>query len=113
MTGEVISLDQCRNCGGTIEASAKFCAHCGKRVKRPSPTADGEQNLRDAAKDFARGTVAEARNLGAEALRSDVGKKVAAGAALGAVAGAVVPLIGPAIGATLGAGYVAFKRLTK
>lgn len=113
MTGEVVPLDQCGNCEGTIEASAKFCAHCGKRVKRPSQNTEGEQNLREAAVEFARGTVVEARNLGAEALRSDVGKKVAAGAALGAVAGAVLPLIGPAIGATLGAGYVAFKRLTK
>lgn len=63
--------------------------------------------------DFVKGTAAEAKTLSADALKSDVGKKIAAGAALGAVAGAILPLIGPTIGATFGAGYVAFKRLTK
>lgn len=98
-----------------MEAGARYCQHCGARAPAPAPgdgTAD-ETKLRDAALEFARGTVREARALGKEALQSDIGRKVAAGAALGAAAGVVIPVIGPAIGATLGAGYVAFKRLAR
>ncbi|HEX8303222.1 hypothetical protein [Sphingomonas sp.] len=112
MDGDIVRLESCTKCGGSIQGDASFCNHCGKRVKR-APSDGDPANLGEAAVEFAKGTAVEARNLGAEALRSDIGKKVAAGAALGAVAGAVLPLIGPAIGATLGAGYVAFKRLTK
>jgi hypothetical protein len=110
--GEVVRLDNCAYCAATVEADAQYCAQCGKSIN-VSSTPGERGKLRHAAIEFAKGTAKEARDLSAEALKSDIGKKVAAGAALGAVAGAVVPLVGPAIGATLGAGYVAFKRLTK
>jgi uncharacterized membrane protein len=92
-----------------LETDAAFCSGCGKKVEADKARGD----IRAAIAEFAAGSVHEAKSLSVEALRSDTGKKVAAGAALGATVGLIVPLIGPAIGATLGAGYVAFKRLTR
>ena len=46
-------------------------------------------------------------------LKSETGRKVAAGAAIGAVAAVVVPFVSIGVGAVVGAGVAAFRRFAK
>ena len=106
---EVVRLAPCDRCGHGLEPGAKFCSGCGRRVQSD----DGGSTLKAAVSEFASGAAREAKSFGIAAMRSETGKKVAAGAALGAAAGAILPVLGTITGAMLGAGYVAFQRLTK
>ena len=65
------------------------------------------------AKQFAKGALGEVRTTAREVLASDLGKKMAAGAALGAAAATAIPFVGWATGAAFGAGFIAYKRLMK
>ena len=68
-----------------------------------------QNNLRE----FAEGAVSEIKSTSRSVLKSDTGKKMAAGAAIGAVAAAALPVIGWGAGAIIGAGFIAYKRLIK
>jgi hypothetical protein len=109
----------CVECSNILSDQARFCSECGARVPKSGSAAasadpaDPPQTRTAAVKQYAKEVAGEAGELSKTALKSDLGKKMAAGAAIGAVVAVPVPFIGPAVGAVLGAGIVAFRRLTK
>ncbi|MGZ8997611.1 MAG: hypothetical protein ACXW2T_02025 [Allosphingosinicella sp.] len=60
--------------------------------------------------DFASGAADEIKRTAEPILKSETGRKVAAGAAIGAVAAVVVPFVSIGVGAVIGAGVAAFRR---
>ena len=109
---------KCIHCSCALVEQAKFCSECGREVVSPnSDVPDSETRAAGAktaaVKQYAMEVSHEAAELSKTALKSDFGKKMAAGAAIGAVVAVPVPFIGPAVGAVVGAGVVAFRRLTK
>lgn len=114
----------CKQCEEPPSPGAKFCSNCGASVAEANllqPDADPATDLPGdkagskgkAIKRYAQDVATEAKELGAEALKSEFGKKLAAGAGIGAVVAIPIPLVGPAVGALVGAGIVAFRRFTK
>jgi hypothetical protein len=59
---------------------------------------------------FATGAAEEIRQTAEPVLKSETGKKVAAGAAIGAVAAVAIPFVSIGVGAIVGAGVVALRR---
>ncbi len=110
MDSAIVSMEQCRHCDHSIEEGARFCSSCGKRV---SVANTDRGDLRGVAKEFVTGVGKEMRGLSVDALKSDAGKKIAAGAAMGAAASVIIPFVGPLLGATVGAGLVAYSKLFK
>lgn len=109
---------KCAQCNSTLVDQSKFCSECGAEVQKAEIHADDESAAApvtngQAVKQYAVEVAQEAGELSKTALRSDLGKKIAAGAAIGAVVAVPVPFIGPMVGAAVGAGIVAIKRLTK
>lgn len=97
-------------CEADLPPGANFCPACGA----PATKEEAEDiSATSAIRQFATGTVEEMKTVGREALKSDIGKKMAAGAALGAVAAAALPFVSAGVGALFGGGYVLFKRITK
>lgn len=92
----------------------KFCPQCGHSLaaQAPAKVSNAESTV-ELVRDFATGATREIKDTGRAALRSELGKKMAAGAAIGAVAAAVIPFIGWGVGAVAGAGLVAYRRLLK
>jgi uncharacterized Zn finger protein (UPF0148 family) len=105
---EVAERD-CEKCHQPFFSDAKFCGHCG----HSQIEAATDQSTSRVVQQFATETAREIKKSTHEALKSDLGKKMAAGAAIGAVAAAAVPFVGWATGAVVGAGFIAYKRLTK
>lgn len=101
-------MSQCNQCEAELAENAKFCSQCGTAVASQSP-ADVLRKAKtyacDAADDIIEG--------GTTLVTSDLGKKMAAGAAVGAIAVAPIPVVGWFAGATIGAGLVAFRQITK
>lgn len=107
---------KCGDCGGELLETAKFCSECGSKVAdadRDASEPEGNGSKTALVKQYAVDVTHEAAELSKTALKSDLGKKIAAGAAIGAVVAIPVPFIGPGLGAVVGAGVVAFRRLTK
>ena len=110
---------RCVECNSTLSDQSKFCSECGAKVREsasvetPAETAEAPSSKAAAVKQYAKDVAEEAGELSKTALKSDPGKKMAAGAAIGAVVAVPVPFVGPAVGAVVGAGIVAFRRLTK
>jgi hypothetical protein len=111
---------ECSKCSFKLRGEEKFCSNCGAAV--PLPPASGmtqedsdpaSATTTEAMKRYAKDVVHEAGELSKTALKSDLGKKMAAGAGIGAVIAVPIPFVGPAVGAVVGAGIVAFRRLTK
>jgi uncharacterized membrane protein YvbJ len=106
----------CQQCGFNINEGSKFCSECGSALTAPEsrvaspPSSETTASL---VRDFAAGTMRQIDETGRSALKSDLGKKMAAGAAIGAVAAAAIPFIGWATGAVAGAGFIAYQRLLK
>ncbi len=100
---------QCSKCERSVWDDAKFCSECGYSLGAVEPSRETLTSV----KDFALGTAAEIQKGSQEALRSETGKKMAAGAAIGAVLATVIPFVGWGAGAFLGAGFVAYKRFTR
>lgn len=112
----------CKQCGVELPSDANFCLECGSAIDRGAVALGSKQSeispkldestgetLKNYTKDVAR----EAGELSKSAVKSDLGKKMLAGAGIGAVVALPLPFVGPAIGAVVGAGIVAFRRLTK
>lgn len=95
----------CSNCDAALGVDAKFCSECGTSVEQIS----GLDVLRS-AKAYVCDAADDMIEAGQEVVGTDLGKKMAAGAAVGALAVAPIPVIGWAAGAVIGAGLVAFKH---
>jgi predicted RNA-binding Zn-ribbon protein involved in translation (DUF1610 family) len=103
-----VVVAHCTSCGSELTEGAKFCAQCGTAVEAQSGTdilRKAKTVACDAADDMIEG--------GSDLVHSDLGKKMAAGAAVGALVAAPIPIVGWAAGATIGAGLVAFRNITK
>ncbi len=93
-------------CGAELAENAKYCGQCGTAVEQFS----GVNFLRQ-AKTVACQAADDIIDGGESIVTSDLGQKMAAGAAVGALCVAPIPIIGWAAGAAVGAGLVAFKHL--
>src|SRR4249919_3173715 len=99
---------ECKHCEEPLTPGAKFCSNCGASVadaivsQAEDPVTDllGDQagSTGEAIKRYAQDVATEAKDLGAEALdigaealKSDFGKKLAAGAGIGAVVAIPIP----------------------
>ena len=109
---------KCGQCNSTLIDHSKFCSECGAQVQKveqheDAPPSAAQVTNGQAVKHYAVEVAHEAGELSKTALKSDLGKQMAAGAAIGAVVAVPIPFVGPMVGAAVGAGIVAFKRLTK
>jgi len=102
----------CAECNEALVETANFCSSCGAPIKAHDDGAASATNTA-AVKQYAKDIAYEASDLSKAALKSDLGKKMAAGAGLGALIAVPIPFVGPAVGAVVGAGIVAFRRFTK
>lgn len=106
----------CTACDEVVPEGARFCPACGQAVTVDQPTVplpDADTSTVESVKRYAKDVAHEAQDLSKAALKSDLGKKMAAGAGVGALLAVPIPFVGPAVGAVVGAGIVAFKRFTK
>ena len=99
MTTQTASVE-CPNCSARSFETDNYCAGCGRPLGSTAKI----------AKDFAVGVAEEIGKTGRTIMKSEGGKKIAAGAALGAVVAAAVPFFTLGTGAVLGAGFAAYRR---
>ena len=100
----------CSHCSAEMPDGARFCPRCGKAAE---PGEGGRQSVGEMLVGFAAGAADEIRQTAEPVLKSETGKKVAAGAAIGAVAAVAIPFVSIGVGALVGAGYVALRRAAK
>ncbi len=100
----------CGRCSAEIPADANYCPSCGTAVPRGEAP---EQSVGEMLVEFATSTADELKQTGRTVLKSDAGKKVAAGAAIGAVAAVAIPFVSIGVGALVGAGVVALRRRSR
>jgi len=100
----------CSHCSAEIPDGARFCPACGKAVEAGE---DSRESVGEMLAGFASGAAEEIRQTAAPVLKSETGRKVAAGAAIGAVAAVAIPFVSIGVGALVGAGYVALRRAAK
>ena len=109
MAEEAKLVRLCGKCAREVPNEANFCPSCGTPVR----AADEPETVGEMLAGFASGTAAEIRQTAGPVLKSETGRKVAAGAAIGAVAAVVVPFVSIGVGAVVGAGVAAFRRFSK
>lgn len=102
----------CNECSAELPNEARYCPSCGAdsltgEARGGSRT--GGESLRDMLTEFANGAVDEIKSVTAPILKSETGRKVAAGAALGVVAAVVLPVVSVGVGAMVGAGVAALR----
>jgi hypothetical protein len=111
---ETILVRICNACAAELPQDARFCPSCGASVATAEAGGEtgeaGEESVADMLSDFASGTAEEIRRATAPLLKSETGRKVAAGAAIGAAAAIVVPFVSVGLGAVIGAGVAALRR---
>ena len=106
MAEEARLVRLCGKCAAEVPGGADFCPACGTAVR-----ADEEgESVGEMLVEFVTGTADEIRKTGRTVLKSETGKKVAAGAAIGAVAAVAIPFVSMGVGALVGAGIVMFRR---
>jgi hypothetical protein len=113
MDQEAILIRICDECAAELPEDAKFCPSCGASAEAGearSQTESGGATVGEMLADFASGTADEIRRTTAPLLKSETGRKVAAGAAIGAAAAVLVPFVSIGLGAVVGAGIAAFRR---
>ena len=114
MNEETILVRICNECAAELPQDARFCPNCGADAatgEARSETAEGGgESVGEMLADFASGTAEEIRRTTAPILKSETGRKVAAGAAIGAVAAVVVPFVSIGLGAVIGAGVAILRR---
>jgi hypothetical protein len=110
MTEEAKLVRLCSKCSAELPASANFCPSCGTAVAGDEP---GRESVGEMLVGFASGTAEEIRQTAEPVLKSETGKKVAAGAAIGAVAAVAIPFVSIGVGAVVGAGVAAFRRFSR
>ncbi len=101
-------MTECTNCHAALGESAQFCSTCGTPVGKVSAI-----DVLRSAKSYVCDAADDMIDAGKDVVGTDLGKKMAAGAAVGALAVAPIPVIGWAAGALVGAGLVAFKHAAK
>lgn len=99
----------CSHCSAGLPDGAKFCPSCGTAVE----AGESRESVGEMLAGFAKGAADEIRQTAEPVLKSETGKKVAAGAAIGAVAAVAIPFVSIGVGAIVGAGVVALRRLAK
>ena len=105
--GKLVRL--CSNCSAELADEANFCSSCGTAVR-----AEGErESVGEMLVGFASGAAEEIRQTAEPVLKSETGKKVAAGAAIGAVAAVAIPFVSIGVGAIVGAGVAVLRRFAK
>ena len=97
----------CNKCAAALPEDANFCPSCGTQA-RP---ADSRESVGEMLVGFASGAAEEIRQTAEPVLKSETGRKVAAGAAIGAVAAVAIPFVSIGVGALVGAGVAAYRRL--
>ena len=97
----------CNKCAAELADDANFCPSCGTAA-RP---AESRESVGEMLVGFASGAAEEIRQTAEPVLKSETGRKVAAGAAIGAVAAVVIPFVSIGVGAVVGAGVAAYRRL--
>ena len=110
MAEEATLVRLCSRCSAEIPEGANFCPKCGTAVADGEP---GRESVGEMLVGFASGAAEEIRQTAAPVLKSETGRKVAAGAAIGAVAAVAIPFVSIGVGALVGAGYVALRRVAK
>jgi|GEM_PF-4711762 len=104
----------CNECSVELPQNARFCPNCGADTltgEARSERAEGEgESVGTMIADFASGAAEEIKRTAEPILKSETGRKVAAGAAIGAVAAVVVPFVSIGVGAVIGAGVAAMRR---
>ncbi len=109
MAEEARLVRLCSKCAAEVPGGASFCPSCGT----PARADEEGESVGEMLVEFATGTADEIRKTGRTVLKSETGKKVAAGAAIGAVAAVAIPFVSMGVGALVGAGIVAFRRRPK
>ena len=99
----------CSKCAAELPEDANFCPSCGTTVR----TAESRESVGQMLVGFATGAAEEIRQTAEPVLKSDTGKKVAAGAAIGAVAAVAIPFVSIGLGALVGAGIAALRQRAK
>jgi len=97
----------CGKCAAELPEDANFCPSCGTTVR----AADSRESVGEMLVGFASGAAEEIRQTAEPVLKSETGRKVAAGAAIRAVAAVVIPFVSIGVGAVVGAGVGAYRRL--
>jgi ribosomal protein L40E len=97
----------CGKCAAELPEDANFCPSCGTTVR----SAESRESVGEMLVGFASGAAEEIRQTAEPVLKSETGRKVAAGAAIGAVAAVVIPFVSIGVGAVVGAGVAAYRRL--
>ena len=98
----------CSNCSAEMPDGARFCPSCGKAVGAGEGS---RESVGEMLVGFASSAAEEIRQTAEPVLKSETGKKVAAGAAIGAVAAVAIPFVSIGVGALVGAGVAAYRRL--
>ena len=114
MDEEAVLVRICNECSAELPEDARFCPNCGAdtvtgeaRSDRAGPEGESVGTM---IADFASGAAEEIKRTAEPILKSETGRKVAAGAAIGAVAAVVVPFVSIGVGAVIGAGVAALRR---
>ena len=97
----------CTKCAAGLPEDANFCPSCGTAAR----AADTRETVGEMLVGFASGAAEEIRQTAEPVLKSETGKKVAAGAAIGAVAAVAIPFVSIGVGAIVGASVAAYRRL--
>ena len=109
MSEEAKLVRLCSHCSAELPANANFCPSCGTRAT----SEQSRESVGEMLVGFATGTAEEIRQTAEPVLKSETGRKVAAGAAIGAVAAVAIPFVSMGVGAIVGAGVAAFRRVAK
>jgi len=99
----------CGKCSAELPENANFCPSCGTTVG----SAERRESVGEMLVGFATGAAEEIRQTAEPVLKSETGKKVAAGAAIGAVAAVAIPFVSIGLGALVGAGIAALRQRAK
>jgi len=101
-------FEQCSKCLETVDGDVRYCTSCGALLGSKD-----EGDVVEQAKHYVSQAAQEIVETGKEAMETDLGKKMAGGAALGALAGAPIPIVGWVAGALAGAGIVAYRHRSR
>ena len=107
MAEEANLVRVCGKCSAELPEDANFCPACGTAVG----AAETRESVGEMLVGFATGAAEEIRQTAEPVLKSETGRKVAAGAAIGAVAAVAIPFVSIGLGAIVGAGVAAYRRL--
>ena len=101
----------CNECSAELPNGARYCPSCGADSLTGESRGSGAsgESMGDMLTSFANGAVDEIKSITAPILKSETGRKVAAGATLGVVAAAVLPVVSVGLGAVVGAGVAAWR----